>query len=173
MSFGDGGGMAFLMGCLPIDRESVVGNFSATAGCIGGAGKYPLLLVINLGFEKPGMTGGEGSPLTLSPLLLGGVLNGDTSAASDVASGARFPRAEGSTESDFGGILGFPARFTGGGTGGADDTGRSPFRGSLEGPLPVWVGNTGFASTPGVPLRLGILKNLFPPDADEGESNAA
>jgi hypothetical protein len=75
--------------------------------------------------------------LTLSPLLLGGVLNGDTSTASDVASGARFVRAAPSTEIGFGGILGFPARFTGGGAGGAEDTGRSPFRGSLEGPLPV------------------------------------
>jgi hypothetical protein len=119
------------------------------------------------------MAGGEDSPLTLSPLLLGGVLNGEMSAASDVASGARFARAEGSAESDFGGILGLPARFTGGGTGGAEDTGRSPFRGSLAGPLPVCVGNIGFASIAGVPLRLGILRNLFPLEADEGESNAA
>ena len=96
-----------------------------------------MLLGVNFGLENPGITGGEGSPLTLSPLLLGGVLNGDTSTASDVASGARFVRAAPSTEIGFGGILGFPARFTGGGAGGAEDTGRSPFRGSLEGPLPV------------------------------------
>ena len=119
------------------------------------------------------MTGGEDSPLTLSPLLLGGVLKGEMSAASDVASGARFVRAGKSTEIDFGGIFGLPARFTGGGTGGAEDTGRSPFRGSFAGPLPVWAGNVGFASAAGVPLRLGILKNLFPADTAEGESSAA
>jgi hypothetical protein len=43
----------------------------------------------------------------------------------------------------------------------------------MEGPLSVWLGNTGFASMAGVPLRPGILKNLFPLDTDEGESNAA
>jgi hypothetical protein len=67
------------------------------------------------------MTGGEGSPFALPPLLLGGVLNGDTSAASDEVSGARFERVGVSAESGFGPILGFPARLTGGGAGGADD----------------------------------------------------
>jgi hypothetical protein len=81
-------------------------------------------------FEKPGLTG-DGSSLVLSPLLLGGVLKGDKSTASEVASGARFARAAASTECDFGAILGFPARFTGGGTGGADAIERSLLCGSL------------------------------------------
>jgi hypothetical protein len=89
-----------------------------------------------LGLEKPGITGGVGSSLWLS-LLLGGVLKGDTSTTSKDVSGARVPRASGSTEWDLLGILGFPARFTGGGTGGADDTGRSPLRGSALGVAPV------------------------------------
>lgn len=86
-----------------------------------------------LGFEKPGITGGVGSPLALPPLLLGGVLNGDTSAAaSEEASGASVDRTDGSVECDLFGTLGFPARLTGGGIGGAEATGRSPLRGSTE-----------------------------------------
>ena len=85
------------------------------------------------GFEKPGITGGDGSPLTLSPLLLGGVLKGDTSAASDEFSGAKVARPPWSSDCGLLGIFGFPARFTGGGTGGADEFDRSPFRGSVLG----------------------------------------
>ena len=119
--------------------------------------------------------GGEGSSLKLPPLLLGGVLKGDISAASE-ASGAKFARVV-STECDLAAILGFPARLTGGGTGGADDTGRSPLRGSLEGPLPVLAGKRGFASRLDaelVELRLGILKNLERLEtAAEGEGSSS
>jgi hypothetical protein len=114
------------------------------------------------------MTGGEGSPFALPPLLLGGVLNGDTSAASDEVSGARFERTGGSAECGFGPILGFPALLTGGGTGGADATDPSRLRGSLEGPLPVAVGKTGLESSAGVELRLGIFQNRELLDADPG-----
>lgn len=130
ISLGNGGGAAFFMGCFPDGRDSREDSFSATAGCTGGGGKYPLFVEFVLGLRKPELTYGD-SPLALSPLLLGGVLKGDRSTASDVASGARFARAAVSTECDFGAILGFPARFTGGGTGGADAVGRSLFCGSL------------------------------------------
>lgn len=86
---------------------------------------------MNFGFEKPGITGGEGSPLALPPLLLGGVLKGDTSAGSAEVSGAKdVRRVDGSTERGLVGIFGFPARFTGGGTGGVEAVGRSFLRGS-------------------------------------------
>jgi hypothetical protein len=127
-----------------------------------------LFETLNLGFENPGMTGGEGSPFALFPLLLGGVLNGDTSAASDDVSGARFERTGGSADCGFGAILGFPARLTGGGTGGADEVDPSRLRGSLEDPLPVVAGRTGFESNAGVELRLGIFQNREPLDADPG-----
>lgn len=145
------------MGCFAVARGSVDASFSATAWCMGGDAKYPPCVAFILGFENPGMTGGEGSPFALPSLLLGGVLKGDISAASEEASGARFARVV-STECDFGAILGLPARFTGGGTGGADDTGRSLLRGSFELPLLVLLGNTVFGSLPGVVPRLGILK---------------
>jgi len=126
------------------------------------------------------MTGSEGSSFILPPLLLGGVLKGDISAASEV-SGTKFARVV-STEWDLVSIFGFPARLTGGGTGGADDTGRSPLRGSLEGPLLVLAEKRGFTSRVGVELvelgelRLGILKNLERLDTTaegDGSSSAA
>jgi hypothetical protein len=82
------------------------------------------------------MGGGVGSPLVLS-LLLGGVLKGETSTASEEVSGTRFARAGESTDIGFGAILGFPARLMGGGTGGTEGAGRSCLRGSVEGALPV------------------------------------
>jgi hypothetical protein len=85
---------------------------------------------MNFGFENPGMAGGDVSSFALPPLLLGGVLKGDTSAASDEFSGARLVRVIGSTDRGLLGIFGFPARFTGGGTGGAEAVGRSFLRGS-------------------------------------------
>jgi hypothetical protein len=88
-----------------------------------------------LGFENPGITGGEGC--FVLPLLLGGVLNGETSAASEEASGASDARGAVSIGWGLLGIFGFPARFMGGGTAGADETGRSLFRGSAAGTVPV------------------------------------
>jgi len=113
------------------------------------------------GFENPGITGGEGSPFVLSPLL-GGVLKGDTSFPSDEFSGAKLERATAavSTGCGFVGIFGFPARFIGGGTGGADEAGRSIFRGSALGAATVFVGKRGFESSAGVESRLGILNGL-------------
>jgi len=127
------------------------------------------------GLENPGITGGEGA--FALPLLLGGVLKGDTSAASADDSGASEVRGTGvgSAECDLLGILGFPARFMGGGTGGADEIGRSLLRGSAAGPDPVCCGNSGLESAAGVPWRLGSL-NLLPFVADAGvvgESRAA
>lgn len=90
-------------------------------------------MAVILGFEKPGITGGVGSPFVLPPLLLGGVLNGETSAAASTeASGARDDRVAGSVDCDLVGTFGFPARLMGGGTGGAEATGRSPLRGSTD-----------------------------------------
>jgi len=127
------------------------------------------------GFEKPGITGGEGSPL-LPPSLLGGVLKGDTSAASDALSGARLERVAISPGRDLLGILGFPARFTGGGIGGAEATGRSILRGSALGNEPVWDGNRGFALVAGRPSRVGVFHDLAPfeaPPTGLGECSAA
>lgn len=124
--------------------------------------------------EKPGITGGDGS--FALPLLLGGVLKGETSAASDEASGAKEVRVDVSTDCGLLSIFGFPARFMGGGTGGADEVGRSPLRGSAVGAAPDWDGNKGFESKEGVASRLGILKVLDPLVAEagvEGESSAA
>lgn len=149
-----GGGGTFLPACLPIERASVKGGFSGIE-CTGGCAKYPLCVAFGLGLGNAELTGGDDSP---SPLLLGGVLKGDRSAASCEASGARLPWAAASTECDFWPILGLPARFTGGGTGGADDTGRSLFRGSFDGLVFAVAGKTGFESWPGVVPRLGILK---------------
>lgn len=122
------------------------------------------------------MTGGDGSPLALPPLLLGGVLKGDTSACSEAPSGANVARVDASVECDFAGILGFPARLTGGGTGGAEAIGRSPLRGSADGTGIVFEGKSGFDSRAGVVLRLGSLKERVPFEegtAGEGESRAA
>jgi hypothetical protein len=120
-----------------------------------------------LGFESPGITGGDGA--FALPLLLGGVLKGDTSAASAEASGASEVRGAGVGSAECGllGILGFPALFMGGGTGGADEIGRSLLRGSAAGPVPVCCGNSGLESAAGVPSRLGVL-NLLPFKADPG-----
>jgi hypothetical protein len=131
-----------------------------------------------LGLEKPGITGGVGSSLALPPLLLGGVLKGDTSAASaEVLPGASDARGAGSVECGLAGIFGLPARFTGGGTGGAEEVGRSLFRGSgAAGAEPVCEGNSGLDPNAGVVSRLGILKDLAPFVADVGgvgESRAA
>lgn len=122
------------------------------------------------------MTGGDGSPFALPPLLLGGVLKGDTSAASKEVSGANVARAAVSIECDLDGIFGLPARLTGGGTGGAEAAGRSPLRGSPDGAEAAFEENSGLESRAGVVLRLGIL-NVFAPveggNAGEGESKAA
>lgn len=67
-----------------------------------------------LGFENTGITGRDGC--FVLPLLLGGVLNGDTSAPSEVASGASDVRGAVSIGWGLLGILGFPARLMGGGT---------------------------------------------------------
>jgi hypothetical protein len=127
------------------------------------------------GFEKPGITGGEGSPL-LPLSLLGGVLKGDTSAASGAFSGAKVERVATSTGSGLLGILGFPALFTGGGMGGAEATGRSILRGSALGSEPVWDGNRGFALVEGRPSRRGVFHDLAPfeaPPEGLGECSAA
>jgi hypothetical protein len=120
-----------------------------------------------LGFENPGIIGGEGC--FALPLLLGGVLKGDTSAASAEASGASDVRDAGveSIGCDLLAILGLPARFMGGGTGGADEVGRSLLRGSAAGAAPECDGSKGLESSAGVPSRLGIL-NLVPLVADAG-----
>jgi hypothetical protein len=127
------------------------------------------------GFEKPGITGGEGSPL-LPPSLLGGVLKGDTSAGSDAFSGARDDRVTRSPGGGLLAILGFPARFTGGGMGGAEAIGRSILRGSALGSEPVWDGNRGFALKEGTPSRVGVFHDLVPfeaPPEGVGECSAA
>jgi hypothetical protein len=127
-----------------------------------------------LGLEKPGITGGEGSAL-LPSLLLGGVLNGDTSAGSEVISGARVARA---VESPFCGLpasFGFPARLTGGGIGGTEVVGRSLLRGSAAGTAAGFEAKSGLESRAGVASRLDILKNLEPLVAEtggDGESKA-
>lgn len=129
-----------------------------------------------MGFENPGIGGGEGSPFALSPPLLGGVLNGETSAASDDVSGARDARVIGSKDCGLAAILGFPARLMGGGTGGAEEMGRSPFRGSLTDAGFVLEGKEVLKSRAGVESRLGILKFLAPFEtgvAGVGESRAA
>jgi hypothetical protein len=84
-----------------------------------------------LGFENPGMAGGVASSFVL-PLLLGGVLKGDTSASED-ASGASDARAVVSIDCGLLGIFGLPARFIGGGMDGTVDVGRSFLRGSAAG----------------------------------------
>jgi hypothetical protein len=85
-----------------------------------------------LGLENPGMAGGVASSLVL-PLLLGGVLNGETSAASDDASGASDALAVVSIACGLFGIFGLPALLMGGGIDGAIDVGRSFLRGSAAG----------------------------------------
>jgi hypothetical protein len=128
-----------------------------------------------LGFEKPGITGGDASSLAL-PLLLGGVLKGETSAASEDASGASDARAVVSIGSGLFGIFGLPARLMGGGICGTEEVGRSFLRGSTAGAAPVLDGNRGFESSPGVLPRLGILKEFAPfvPETGVvGESSAA
>lgn len=129
------------------------------------------------GFEYPANTGGEGSPLTL-PALLGGVLKGDavSSTALWEASGAKVARAIASTEDDFGGIFGFPARLMGGGTGGAEATDRSLLRGSLDGDMSALEKKGDFDSNAGVPSRLESLNSFLPLDGGaetEDESRAA
>jgi hypothetical protein len=128
------------------------------------------------GLEKPGITGGEGSPLTLPSLLLGGVLKGDTSAGSGIVSGARVARAVGSPFCGLPASFGFPARLTGGGIGGTEEVGRSLLRGSAAGTAAACEGKSGFESRAGVASRLDILKNLEPLVVDtggDGESKAA
>lgn len=123
------------------------------------------------------MGGGDGSSFVLPSLLLGGVLKGETSAVATDLSGARVARVDGSTECDLLGILGLPARFTGGGTAGATDAGRSLLSGSAVAAATVFEGKKCLDSNPGVGLRLGILKDLgrvFEGEACvEGESRAA
>jgi hypothetical protein len=109
------------------------------------------------------MFGGEGLGAFVLPELLGGVLKGDRSSVLSVeASGASDSRAATSAECDLLGIFGFPARLMGGGTGGAETVGRSPFRRSTGGPMPG--------------LRAAILNGFVPTAAGvegEGEASAA
>lgn len=108
------------------------------------------------------------------PALLGGVLNGEMRSSSDLA-GSRlalgFVTAV-STGCGFAAILGFPARLTGGGIGGADDVGRSFLRESPDMLEPVNVAESGFASRLGVPFLLAI-ESGFDATGVEGESSAA
>jgi len=106
----------------------------------------------------PNLKGGEGSP----PLLLGGVLNGDTppECPSASGSGAKEDLAPGSTECDLLISFGFPARLMGGGTGGAEAIERSKvplLRGSPEELATEEAAKSGFVSSTGVPARLAIL----------------
>lgn len=101
------------------------------------------------------------------------MLKGDTSAASEDVSGAKVVRCGGSTDCGLLGILGFPARFTGGGTGGAEEIGRPPLCGSVAGVELALDGKRGFVSRAGVAPRLGILKVLVPFEAEmEGEGGS-
>jgi len=114
------------------------------------------------------MTGGDESSLPLS-LLLGEVLNGDTSAPSGDVSGARRPPAFWSMGCDLGGILGLPARLIGGGATGAAEAGRSLFWGSaMEGNFECEE-KSGLVSRPGVASRLCILNGLVGPFEVPGE----
>jgi hypothetical protein len=123
------------------------------------------------------MFGGEGLGAFVLPELLGGVLKGDRSSALSVeASGASDSRAATSAECDLLGIFGFPARLIGGGTGGAETVGRSPFRRSTGGPMPGLEEDNGFEPWLGVTVRAAILNGFVPTAAgveSEGEASAA
>lgn len=129
---------------------------------------------IPFGFEAMGNAGGDGLGAFALPALLGGVLKGEMRSSSDLAAGSRLARgfAGVSIACGLAAILGFPARLTGGGIGGADETGRSGLRDSPDTLDPVAVAESGFASGPGVPFRLAILKGFDAADG-EGESSAA
>jgi hypothetical protein len=94
------------------------------------------------------MVGGVKLGAFVLPELLGGVLNGETlsSVLSARCSGANDSRVAISAECDLFGIFGFPARLTGGGTGGAETLGRSALRMSIGSPAPGLVGNSDFDS---------------------------
>jgi hypothetical protein len=126
-----------------------------------------------LGFEARGRAGGEGFGAFALPALLGGVLNGDMRSSSDFA-GSRLALgfAMVSIDCGFEGIFGLPARFTGGGMGGAEAVGRSFLRGSPDTLDPVAVADKGFASGPGVPFLLPSFQG-FDTIGVEGESSAA
>lgn len=130
------------------------------------------------GFEAMGNAGGEGFGAFALPALLGGVLKGEMRSSSDLAAGSRLALGRAvavSTGCGLLGIFGFPARLTGGGIGGAEAVGRSLLRGSPGTLDPVVVADSGFASRPGVPFLLTILKGFEPFGAadGEGESRAA
>lgn len=112
---------------------------------------------------------GGNSPFALPSALLGGVLNGETppSKPSAPGSGASVARMLDSVECDLLGIFGFPARLTGGGTGGADAVGPPFFRGSVEDAIMVLDCKMGgcLGSIAGVETRLGILKGFAEFDA--------
>lgn len=126
-----------------------------------------------LGFEAMGNAGGDGFGALVLPALLGGVLNGDMRSSSDLA-GSRLALgfAVVSIDCGFEGILGLPARLTGGGMGGAEAVGRSLFRGSPAVLEPVGVAESGFASGAGVPFLLANFQGLDVTGVD-GESRAA
>ena len=124
-----------------------------------------------------GNIGGEGFGAFALPALLGGVLNGEMRSSSDFAAGSKLARGRATVFTAWGllTIFGFPARFTGGGIGGAEAVGRSPLRGSPERLEPVAVADSGFGSRPGVPFLLAILNGFEPFIATdwEGDSSAA
>jgi hypothetical protein len=126
-----------------------------------------------LGFEARCNAGGDGFGAFALPALLGGVLKGDMRSSSDFA-GSRLALgfAMVSIDCGFEGIFGLPARFTGGGMGGADAVGRSFLRGSPDTLEPVAVADSGFASGPGVPFLLPNFHD-FDTTGVEGESSAA
>lgn len=82
------------------------------------------------------MAGGDVSPFVLPSSLLGGVLKGEmrSSAPSAARSGAKVLRGVGSADCGLpaGANLGFAARFTGGGIGGAEAVCGPFLRGSID-----------------------------------------
>lgn len=123
------------------------------------------------GLDAMGSVGGDGFGAFALPALLGGVLKGEMRSSSDLAAGSRLTLgfAGVSTDGGLGAILGFPARLTGGGIGGAEAVGLSIFRGSPEVLDPVAVAESDFTSRPGVPFLLAILSGF----EAAGESRAA
>jgi|SRR5690242_7792328 len=111
------------------------------------------------GFDAMGNVGGEGSGALALPALLGGVLKGEMRSSSDLPTGSKLALGFAVASAGCGlvAIFGFPARLTGGGIGGADAVGLSPFRESPDMLEPVAVAESDLTSVPGVPFRLAVL----------------